>query len=85
MFIRLDNFNRILRIIFFRNQKKMTVKVKLLNIVEMLHCMYEYSCKSVCKGKVIVYYVTGVLIVNVYLIVQLVFFVLIDKFMNIVE
>lgn len=50
MFIRLDNFNRILRIIFFRNQKKMTVKVKLINIVEMLHCMYEYSSKSVCKG-----------------------------------
>lgn len=50
MFIWLDNFNRILRIFFFLELEKMIVKVKLINIVVMLYCVYEYLCKFMCKG-----------------------------------
>lgn len=31
-----------------RNQR--TEKVKLINVVVILHSMYEYACMNICKG-----------------------------------
>lgn len=82
MFLRPDNSYRFL---WSSESEDMTEKVKLINVVVMLHCMCDCACINICKGWVIVYFKRDALFRTIILVLQSLFLLIAKLNTNIVE